>query len=127
VDDDARARTIVASVLAWWQVARVERDLLPWCSTSDPWEVVRLWAGLGYNRRALGLHGDARAIVERHGGEVPATLGELLALPGVGPYTARAVLATAFGEQAAVVGVIPTRTSPVGSVPEPCSGDGPMQ
>jgi A/G-specific adenine glycosylase len=143
VDDGARARTIVASVLAWWQVARVERDRLPWRSTSDPWEVlvaetmlaqttvgrvsqryplflaslptpgacartpagevVRLWAGLGYYRRALGLHGAARAIVERHGGEVPATLGELLALPGVGPYTARAVLVTAFGAQAAVV------------------------
>ena len=58
-----------------------------------PGEVVRLWEGLGYNRRAVHLHRAATEMVQRHGGQVPATLPELLALPGVGPYTARAVLA----------------------------------
>ena len=58
--------------------------------------VVGAWAGLGYNRRAVNLHRAAAAVVDRHGGRVPATSAELLALPGVGPYTARAVLAFAF-------------------------------
>ena len=72
--------------------------------------VVRAWAGLGYNRRAVNLHRAAVAVVERHGGIVPATLAELVALPGVGPYTARAVLAFAY---AADVGVVEVNTARV--------------
>ncbi len=68
-------------------------------------DVVRAWAGLGYNRRALALHAAARAIVERHGGEVPSGIDALLALPGVGPYTARAVAARAFGRPVGPVDV----------------------
>jgi A/G-specific adenine glycosylase len=60
-------------------------------------EVLRAWAGLGYNRRAVALHRAARIIVAEHGGEVPVSIPELEALPGVGPYTARAVAAIAFG------------------------------
>ncbi len=59
-------------------------------------DVLRAWQGLGYNRRALNLHRAAQAIVERHGGVVPSSIQELEALPGVGPYTARAVAAIAF-------------------------------
>jgi A/G-specific adenine glycosylase len=59
-------------------------------------EVLRAWAGLGYNRRALRLHQAARAIVADHGGVVPSTVVGLETLPGVGPYTARAVAAIAF-------------------------------
>jgi A/G-specific adenine glycosylase len=73
------------------------------CAAASAGEVVRLWAGLGYNRRALNLHGCAVAVVERHGGDLPDDLGELLALPGVGPYTARAVLAFAFERPVGVV------------------------
>ena len=58
---------------------------------------------LGYPRRARNLHASARRIVEEHGGRVPANLDELLALPGVGPYTARAVLAFAHEVDVAVV------------------------
>jgi A/G-specific adenine glycosylase len=68
-------------------------------------EVVRAWAGLGYNRRALALHRAAKAIVALHGGEVPADVAELEALPGVGPYTARAVAALAFGQRVGAVDV----------------------
>lgn len=57
--------------------------------------VLRAWSGLGYNRRAKMLHAAARAIVAEHGGAVPKTFAELHALPGVGPYTAGAVLAFA--------------------------------
>jgi A/G-specific adenine glycosylase len=59
--------------------------------------LLEAWAGLGYNRRALALRDAARHIVDHHGGSVPSTLDDLVALPGVGPYTARAVLAVAFG------------------------------
>ena len=68
-------------------------------------EVVRAWAGLGYNRRAVNLHRAAVAIVDRHGGVLPATLAGLVALPGVGPYTARAVLTFAFEADVGVVEV----------------------
>ena len=62
-----------------------------------PSDVLRAWRGLGYNRRALSLWRAARRIVEVHGGTVPGDLRALEALPGVGPYTARAVAAIAFG------------------------------
>jgi A/G-specific adenine glycosylase len=66
-------------------------------------EVLTLWQGLGYNRRALALQRAARAVVDEHGGVVPDDLGALLALPGLGPYTARAVLAFAHDRQVAPV------------------------
>jgi A/G-specific adenine glycosylase len=66
---------------------------------------VRAWGKLGYPRRALRLHSCAVAIAERHDGQVPDALADLLALPGVGDYTARAVLAFAFGSRAPVVDI----------------------
>jgi A/G-specific adenine glycosylase len=66
------------------------------CAAATVGDVVRAWAGLGYNRRAVNLHGCATAVVERHGGELPDDLDALLALPGIGPYTARAVLVFAY-------------------------------
>lgn len=68
-------------------------------------DVLRAWAGLGYNRRAVHLHRAAQAIVAEHGGRVPASVEALEALPGVGPYTARAVAAIAFGEPVGAVDV----------------------
>ncbi len=67
------------------------------CAGAPSADVVRAWAGLGYHRRALALHRTAALLLERHGGRVPATRRELEALPGIGPYTARAVLALAYG------------------------------
>jgi A/G-specific adenine glycosylase len=66
-------------------------------------EAVRMWGKLGYPRRALRLHAGAVAIVERFGGAVPKDLDDLLSLPGVGAYTARAVAAFAFGGRHPVV------------------------
>ena len=68
-----------------------------------PGEAVRAWDRLGYPRRALRLHAAAQAIVERHGGEVPDDHDALLALPGVGTYTAAAIASFAFGQRHAVV------------------------
>jgi A/G-specific adenine glycosylase len=70
-----------------------------------PADVLRAWQGLGYNRRALALWRAARVIVEEHDGLVPSDVAALEALPGVGPYTARAVAAIAFG---APVGALDT-------------------
>jgi A/G-specific adenine glycosylase len=61
-------------------------------------EVIRAWAGLGYNRRAVSLAEAARTIVRDHGGRVPRDPAVLLTLPGVGPYTAAAVASLAYGE-----------------------------
>ncbi|WP_225752891.1 A/G-specific adenine glycosylase [Actinotalea sp. Marseille-Q4924] len=66
-------------------------------------EVLRAWDRLGYPRRALRLQQCARAVVEDHGGELPRTEAELLALPGIGTYTAAAVMAFAYGRRAVVV------------------------
>lgn len=65
-------------------------------------DVLRAWGGLGYPRRALRLQESARAIVERHCGEVPDDEQALLSLPGVGTYTAAAVTAFAFGRRSLV-------------------------
>lgn len=73
------------------------------CAEAPLAELLVEWQGLGYPRRCRNLHLAARAIVDGHGGAVPRDLDGLLALPGVGPYTARAVLAFAFGDDAAVV------------------------
>lgn len=66
-------------------------------------EVLAAWSGLGYYRRARSLHAAARAIVEFHGGIVPLTYAALTALPGVGAYTAGAVLSIAAGQPVAAV------------------------
>lgn len=70
---------------------------------AQPADVIRLWAGMGYNGRAVRLHKLAREVVERHGGELPRTAAELRRLPGIGPYTAAAVASFAFGEPVAVL------------------------
>jgi A/G-specific adenine glycosylase len=69
----------------------------------SPGEAVRMWGKLGYPRRALRLHECARAVLDRFGGELPADVDELLGLPGVGAYTARAVAVFAFGQRHPVV------------------------
>ncbi len=93
-------------------VARVEGPWRQWMArwptpadlaAESPGEVVRAWGRLGYPRRALRLREAAIAMVERHGGDVPATEAELVALPGVGAYTAAAVVAFAFGGRSVVV------------------------
>jgi A/G-specific adenine glycosylase len=80
------------------------------CAACPVADVVREWAGLGYNRRAINLHRAAVAVVDRHGGVFPDDLDALMALPGVGPYTARAVLTFAFGRD---VGIVESNTGRV--------------
>jgi A/G-specific adenine glycosylase len=106
-------------MLAQTQVSRViprwEEFLSRWptpqaCAGAPIAEVIAVWSGLGYNRRAVFLHRAAVEIVARHRGVVPADRSALVALPGVGAYTARAVLVFAFDHQ---VGVVETNTARV--------------
>jgi A/G-specific adenine glycosylase len=66
-------------------------------------EAIRAWGCLGYPRRAIRLHAAATAVRDHHGGEVPDTYEALRSLPGVGDYTASAVLAFAFGRRQPVL------------------------
>jgi A/G-specific adenine glycosylase len=66
-------------------------------------DVLKLWSGLGYYSRARNLHRAAQEIVARHGGEFPRTLDAALALPGIGRYTAAAVLSIAYDAPLAVL------------------------
>jgi len=96
-------QTPVSRVLPAWR-DWLERWPDPASLAADPpAEAIRAWGRLGYPRRALRLHACAVAIVERHGGAVPDDLRALLALPGIGGYTARAVAAFAFGQRQPVV------------------------
>jgi len=89
-------------------IPRLEEWLDRWPTPADlaavpPGEAVRAWDRLGYPRRALALHAAATAIVHHHGGVVPSEVDALLALPGVGPYTARAIAAFSYGIRTPVV------------------------
>jgi A/G-specific adenine glycosylase len=72
-------------------------------AADSPGDAVRAWGRLGYPRRALRLHAAATAITNDYRGRVPVTVPELIALPGIGEYTARAVAAFAFGARTPVV------------------------
>jgi A/G-specific adenine glycosylase len=104
-------RVLVAEVLA--QQTQAARAAAAWprflerfpdtaaLAAAAPAEVLRAWQGLGYNRRALALRRTAQAVVERGGW--PGTVTELAALPGIGPYTARAVACFALEQRVAPV------------------------
>ena len=94
-------QTQASRVIPKWH-AFLERFPSPaTCAEAALGEVLQLWQGLGYPRRAKNLHDAATRIEDL--GEFPSTLADLLQLPGVGQYTARAVLAFAFEREAAVV------------------------
>jgi A/G-specific adenine glycosylase len=98
---------LVSEVMAQQtQIGRAQEYWTRWMATfptlealasASPRDVLRAWAGLGYNRRAINLQRAARVVVAKHGGRLPETVEALERLPGVGPYTARAVAAIAFG------------------------------
>lgn len=96
-------QTQVPRVVPRWHAFLARFPTLDACAAAPVADVVDEWAGLGYNRRAVALHRCAAACVARHGGELPDDLDALRALPGLGPYTARAVLAFAFERDVGVV------------------------
>ncbi len=98
--------TLVSEVMAQQtQISRVEErwpgfmaafPTAAAMAAASPADVMRAWRGMGYNRRALNLH-RAAVVISAAGGKVPGDVDGLLGLPGIGPYTARAVAAIAFG------------------------------
>lgn len=96
-------QTPVARVLTPFQ-EWLERWPTPTALAAEPpASAVRAWGRLGYPRRALRLHAAATAIRDQHGGQVPDDHEALLALPGVGAYTAAAVASFAFGQRHVVL------------------------
>jgi A/G-specific adenine glycosylase len=100
-------QTQVARVLGRYEAFLEQFPTTVACAAAPVGDVVRAWEGLGYNRRAVNLHRTAVAVGDQ---PFPCTLHELLRLPGVGPYTARAVLAFAFEHD---VGVVDTNAARV--------------
>jgi A/G-specific adenine glycosylase len=97
VSEAMAQQTQISRVVEKWGPFMAAFPTVEAMAAATPADVLRAWQGLGYNRRALNLWRAARAIVDEHGGRVPEELADLERLPGVGPYTARAVAAIAFG------------------------------
>ena len=97
VSEAMAQQTQAARAAEHWERWLVRFPTVAALAAASPADVLRAWAGLGYDRRGLALWRAARVIVDEHGGEVPPSVQALEALPGVGPYTARAVAALAFG------------------------------
>jgi A/G-specific adenine glycosylase len=111
-DRDGYRALVSEAMLQQTQVARVIESFgeflgrFPTVRTlaeADEQDVLAAWKGLGYYRRARHLHAAAKAIMNHHDGEVPMTAEELVALPGVGRYTAGSVASIVFGEAAPIV------------------------
>ena len=94
-----RLETVVAYFERWMTRFPTVQAL----AQADLQEVLKAWEGLGYYARARNIHRAAQQIVAEFGGNLPSDRRQLLRLPGIGEYTAGAILSTAFGEPAAVV------------------------
>jgi A/G-specific adenine glycosylase len=96
-------QTQVATVIDYFRRFIAAFPSLDDLAAADEQQVLRLWQGLGYYRRARHLHRAAQVIVAEHDGRVPDDVSGLLALPGVGRYTAGAIASIAYGKRKPVV------------------------
>jgi A/G-specific adenine glycosylase len=96
-------QTRVATVIPYYHRFLERFPTVTALAEADEATVLSLWSGLGYYRRARGLHQGAKEIVARFGGEMPATVDELLSIRGIGPYTAGAIASLAYGVRAPLV------------------------
>jgi A/G-specific adenine glycosylase len=96
-------QTQVATVIPYFERFMKRFPDLDSLATADEQDVLKLWAGLGYYARARNLHRGAKMVVERFGGKVPDTLERIRQVPGIGEYTAGAILSIAFGKREALV------------------------
>lgn len=96
-------QTQVATVIPFWKRWMAELPTVVDLALAPEQKILKLWEGLGYYRRARHLHAAARLIVNQHGGHFPKSLSELLELPGIGRYTAGAVLSIAFNQPAPIL------------------------
>ena len=105
VSETMLQQTQVERVIPFYEAFVARWSSFAALAAAEAGDVVRAWRGLGYNSRAVRLHALARAVVERHGGTLPAETDALLALPGIGGYTAAAVRAFAFEREDAAMDV----------------------
>ncbi len=96
-------QTQVATVEAYFKRFVATLPTIADLAAADEQEVLRLWEGLGYYRRARQLHRAAREIVERHDGQFPRDIDSVRSLPGIGRYTAGAILSIAFDQRAPIL------------------------
>ncbi len=96
-------QTTVAAVMPYFRKFTERWPDFVALAAADEADVMAAWAGLGYYARARNLIKCAKAVVADHGGRLPESEHELLKLPGIGPYTAAAIAAIAFGQRAVVV------------------------
>lgn len=96
-------QTQVATVIAYFHRFIEAFPTIEALAGADEQRVLRLWQGLGYYRRARNLHAAAKKIVQDHEGIIPRDVNALLALPGIGRYTAGAIASIAFGIRAPLV------------------------
>lgn len=96
-------QTTVAAVIPYFERFTARWPDFMALAGADDADVMAAWAGLGYYARARNLLKCARVVASAHGGRLPGTEAKLLQLPGIGPYTAAAIAAIAFGERAVVV------------------------
>jgi A/G-specific adenine glycosylase len=89
-------QTRIAAVIPYYERFLVRFPTAGSLARGRPQDVLKAWAGLGYYSRARNLHRAAKKIMELHDGEFPREIDEALALPGVGSYTAAAVLSIAY-------------------------------
>src|SRR5436190_816007 len=103
VSETMLQQTQVATVIPYFRRFLEHFPMVTALARAGEQDVLRLWQGLGYYSRARNLLRAARAIVAEHGCELPANLERLLALPGVGRYTAGAIASIAFGIRAPIL------------------------
>lgn len=96
-------QTTVAAVVPFYQRFLARFPDISTLAHAEIEEVLPFWAGLGYYSRARNLHSAARTVVEQHNGQFPTDFEKVLALPGVGPYTAGAVCSIAFDQKTPIV------------------------
>ncbi len=96
-------QTQVQTVLPYYQRFMQRFPDLCTLALASQEEVLRYWSGLGYYRRGRNLHRAAQTILSEHGGTIPSEKGQLLSLPGIGEYTAGAVLSIAFDQSVPLV------------------------
>ncbi len=97
VSEAMAQQTQAARAAAYWERFMARFPTVADLAAATPADVLREWQGLGYDRRALAIWRTARIVMDEHGGRIPSTVPELETLPGIGPYTARALAALAFG------------------------------
>ena len=116
-------QTTVKAVIPYYRKFLARWPRVSDLAAADLDEVLAAWAGLGYYSRARNLHACAKAVAERHGGRFPESEAALLALPGIGAYTAAAIAAIAFDQRAtAVDGNVERVVARLFAVEEPLPG-----